>query len=138
MDRSAESYFSGSPCASSGLRGMSDLLRLEDPDGVAEGVADAHVSAVEVIGGLLGEVGDAALLEGLVQAPDVVRDEDKAAHGALGDQLAELRSGGFVLHRRTRRLQGDLDARVAGNTHRQPAVGTLLDVLAHLQPELVD
>src|SRR5438309_8886263 len=54
---------------------MGDLPLLEDPDGVAEWVADAHVGAVEVVGGLLGEVGDAARLEGLVQIPDVVRLE---------------------------------------------------------------
>ena len=32
-----------------------------------------------MVGGLLGEVGDAACLEGLVQAPGVVRDEDEPA-----------------------------------------------------------
>jgi hypothetical protein len=41
---------------------MGDLRWLEDPDGVAEGVAGTHVSAVEVIDGLLHEVGDAASL----------------------------------------------------------------------------
>src|SRR6267154_4878872 len=56
-----------------GRRHSSDLPLLENPDGVAEWVANAHVSAVEVVGGLLGEVGDAARLEGLVQTPDVVR-----------------------------------------------------------------
>ena len=91
-----------------------------------------------MVGGLLGEVGDAARLEGLVQAPGVVGLEDQRAHGALGDQLAELRGGGFVVHRRARLLEEDLDAGVAGEAHRQPAEGTLLDVLALLQPELVD
>src|SRR2546423_15140365 len=81
---------------------IGDLPLLEDPDGVAEGVADAHVGAVEVVGGLLGEVGDAARLEGLVQTPDVVRLEHETAQRALRDQLAELRSGGFVMHRRAR------------------------------------
>src|ERR1700694_2207886 len=103
----------------SGLRHTGDLLRLKDPDGVAGGVADAHVGAVEVVGGLLGEVGDAALLESLVQTPDVVRDEDDAAHGPLADQLAELRSGGFVLRRRGPVLHGDVGARVAGGAGRQ-------------------
>src|SRR5947208_16304468 len=116
---------------------IGDLPLLEDPDGVAEGVADAHVGAVEVVGGLLGEVGDAARLEGLVQTPDVVRLEHAPAQRALRDQLAELRSGGVVMHRRARLLQGDLGD-VARDAHRQPAVGTLLDVLALLQPELVD
>src|SRR6202035_22052 len=127
MDRRPDSYFSGSPCMTSRLRRTGDLFRLEDSDGVAEGVADTHVGAVEVVGGLLGEVGDAALLEGLVQTPDVVRDEDYAAHGALGDQLAELCGGGFVLHRRARLLQGDVNASLAGDAHGQPAVGTLLE-----------
>ena len=62
----------------------------------------------------------------------------RRAHGALGDQLAELRRGGFVVHRRARLLEEDLDVGVAGNAHRQPAEGALLDVLAHLQAELVD
>src|SRR5438034_6865390 len=121
----------------SGCRLIGDLPLLEDPDGVAEGVADAHVGAVEVVGGFLGEVGDAARLEGLVQTPDVVRLEHEPAQRALRDQLAELRSGGFVMHRRTRLLERDLGD-VAGDAHRQPAVGTLLDVLALLEPELVD
>src|ERR1035437_5921259 len=73
----------------SGHRLMGDFRRLEDPDGVAEGIADAHVDAVEVLGGLLGEVGDPARLQNLVQTPDVVRLEDEGAHGALRDQLAE-------------------------------------------------
>src|SRR5713101_3305668 len=53
-------------CPAAGPSGpclMGDLPLLEDPDGVAEGVADAHVGAVEVVGGLLGEVGNAARLE---------------------------------------------------------------------------
>src|SRR5438270_4849111 len=116
---------------------IGDLPLLEDPNGVAEGVADAHVGAVEVVGGLLGEVADAARLEGLVQTPDVVRLEHEPAQRALRDQLAELRSGGFVMHRRARLLEGDLGD-VARDAHRQPAVGTLLDVLALLQSELVD
>src|SRR5205807_6928065 len=87
---------------------IGDLPLLEDPDGVAEGVADAHVGAVEVVGGLLGEVGDAARLEGLVQTPDVVRLEHEPAQSALRDQLAELRSSGFVMHRRARLLEGEL------------------------------
>src|SRR6476660_3538266 len=56
----------------SGGRPLGDLRRLQDPDGVAEGIADAHVGAVEVVGGLLGEVGDAPLLAGLVERPCVV------------------------------------------------------------------
>src|SRR5207302_3419526 len=116
---------------------LGDLPLLEDPDGVAEGVADAHVGAIEVVGGLLGKVGDAARLEGVVQTPDVVRLEHESAQRAFRDQLAELRSGGFVMHRRARLLEGDLGD-VARDAHRQPAVGTLLDVLALLQPELVD
>src|SRR5713226_8605299 len=114
-----------------------ELPLLEDPDRVAEGVADAQVGAVEVVGGLLGEVGDAPRLEGLVQTPDVVRLEHEPAQRALRDQLAELRGGGFVMHRRARLLEGDLGD-VARDAHRQPAVGTLLDILALLQPELVD
>src|SRR6266851_3346330 len=121
----------------SGRRLTGDLPLLEDPDRVAEGVADAQVGAVEVIGGLLGEVGDAPRLEGLVQTPDVVRLEHEPAQRALRDQLAELRGGGFVMHRRARLLEGDLGD-VARDAHRQPAVGTLLDILALLQPELVD
>src|SRR6266568_4099467 len=124
--------------AMSGRHLLGDLRRLEDPDGVAEGVAEAHVDAVEVVGGLLGEVGDAARLEGLVQGPDVVRLEDDGAHRSFGDQLAELRGGGLVVQRRAWLLQEDLDIGVAGDAHRQPAEGTLLDVLAHFQPELVD
>src|SRR5439155_1103916 len=115
---------------------LGNLPLLEDPNGVAEGVADAHVGAVEVVGGLLGEVGDAARLEGLVQTPDIVRLEHEPAQRALRDQLAELRSGGFVMHRRARLLQGDLGG-VARDAHRQPAGGTPLDVLALLPPELV-
>src|SRR5712691_2437334 len=65
------------------LAGGSGWRLLEDPDGVAEGVADAYIGAIEVLDRLLGEVRDAARLEGLVQTPGVVRQEDEAAHGAL-------------------------------------------------------
>src|SRR2546428_357570 len=77
-------------------------------------------------------------VRGRGRAPDVVRLEDEASHGTLGDQLAELRGGGFVVHRRAGLFQGDFGAGVVGDAHRQPAVGTLLDVLAFLQPYLVD
>ena len=102
-----------------------DLSLLKDPDRVAERVADAHVGAVEVVGGLLGEVGDAARLEGLVQGAGIVGDEDETAQRALGDQLAELRRGRLVVQRRARLLQGDLGARLAGNADGQPAVVAL-------------
>src|SRR2546430_7708065 len=115
---------------------IGDLPLLEDPDGVAEGVADAHVGAVEVVGGLLGEVADAARLEGLVQTPDVVRLEHEPAQRALRDQLAELRSGGFVMHRRGPPPRGGLGGGARGG-HRQPAGGNLPDVLAPLPPQLV-
>ena len=129
------------PCGGAWLRpspAWATLLRLEDPDGVAERVADAHVGAVEVVRGLLGEVGDAALLEGLVQRPGVVGVEDEAAHGALGDQLAELLGGRLVVERRAGLLEGDLASGFAGDAHGQPAVVALLEVLALLEAELVD
>src|SRR2546429_869636 len=115
---------------------IGDLPLLEDPDGVAEGVADAHVGAVEVVGGLLGEVGDAARLEGLVQTPDVVRLEHEPAQRALRDQLADLRSGGFVVHRRARLPRRGLRA-VATGAAPQPPVGTPPDILAPLHPPLL-
>src|SRR6267378_4203459 len=46
----------------SGRHLLSDLPLLEDPDGVAEGVPDAHVGAVAVRDRLLGEVRDSARL----------------------------------------------------------------------------
>src|SRR5688500_14615580 len=116
---------------------LGDLSLLEDPDRVAEGVADAQVGAVEVVGGLLGEIGDATRLQGLEQAADVVRLEDEAVHRALGDQLADLRTGGLVVERRARLLEVDRDPGLAGDADRQPAVGALLEVVADLEPELV-
>src|SRR5207248_6322195 len=110
-------FFAGFLSTMSGGDLLGNLPLLEDPDGVAEGVADAHVGPVEVVGGLLSEVRDAARLEGLVQTPDVVRLEDEPANGALGDQFAELRGGGFVVNRRAWLLQGDLDG-VAWDTNR--------------------
>src|SRR2546429_5135229 len=124
--------------AMSGRHLLGDVPLLEDPDAVAEGIAEAHVGAVEVLDGLLGEVGDAALLQGLVQTPDVVRIEHEGAHRALGDQLTQLRSGGVVVQRRAWLLEEDLGARVTGDAHSEPTEGALLDVLALLQPELVD
>ena len=59
------------------------LALLEDPDRVAERIAEAHVRAVEVVGGLLREVGDAALLERLVEAVGIVGDEHEAAQRPL-------------------------------------------------------
>src|SRR6266566_230508 len=107
--------------AMSGRHLLGDFALLEDPDSVAERVTEPHVGAVEVLDGLLGEIGDAARLEGLVEPADVVRVEDEGAHRTLGDQLAELSGGGVVMQRRTRLLQGNLGT-VAGDADRQPAV----------------
>src|SRR3954463_1454182 len=101
---------------------LGDLSLLKDPDGVAERIAQADVGAIEMLGGLLGAVSDAACPEGLVQFSGVVREEDESAQGALGDWFTELRSGRFVVQRRARLLEGELCLRVAGNAHRQPAV----------------
>src|SRR6266849_2104842 len=121
----------------SGRHLLAELRWLKDPDAVAERVAHAHIRAVGVLDWFLGEVGDAALLERLEKAAGVVRLEDETAEGALGDQLADLRGGSVVLHRRARLLKEDLGA-VARHSHRQPAEGSLLDVPALLQPELLD
>src|ERR1700690_390484 len=86
--------------AESGVRLLGDLPLLEDPDPVAEGIAKAHVGAVEVVGRLLREVGDPARPEGFVHCADVVHDEHEPAHRALGDQLAELRRRRLVVERR--------------------------------------
>ena len=87
---------------------------LEDPDGVAERVTEAHVGAVEVVDRLLREVVDTALLERLVEPAHIVRDEDEAAQGALGDQLAELLGGGLVVEGRAGLLEQDLGVRSPG------------------------
>src|SRR4051812_9702347 len=96
-------------------------LALEDPDGVAERVAQAHVGPVEVLHRLLGEVRDSAGLEGLVQRARVVGVEDEAAQRALGDQLAELLGRRLVMERRARLLERDLDVRVARDADGEPA-----------------
>src|SRR2546426_7751262 len=101
-----------------------DGLPLEDSDRVAERVAEAHVGAVEVVDRLLGEVGDASLLERFVQGSNVVGVEDEAAQRALRDQLAELLSGGFVVQGRARLVEGDLDVPLARDAGGEPAVGT--------------
>src|SRR2546423_457341 len=107
--------------AISGRHLLGDLALLEDPDGVAERVAEAHVGAVEVLHRLLGEIREATRLESLVQTANVVRVEDEGAHRTLRDQLAELSGGGVVVQWRTRLLQGNLGT-VAGDAHCQPAV----------------
>ena len=45
---------------------LGDLSLLQNPDRVAEGVSNAHVNTVEVLGGLLREIGDTALAERVV------------------------------------------------------------------------
>ena len=81
------------------------MLALEDPDRVAERVAETHVGPVEVVDRLLGEVGDAPLLERLVERADVVGVEDEPAQRALCDQLAELLGGCLVVQRRAGLLE---------------------------------
>src|SRR5262249_4438928 len=84
--------------------------RLEDPDRVPERIAEAHVGAVEVVRGLLREVGHTAGLEGLEEPDRVVRLQDQAAHGALRDELSQRRARCLVLDRRARLLERDLEA----------------------------
>src|SRR5687767_60393 len=93
----------------SGRRLLGDLGRLQDPDGVAEGVADPHVGAVEVVGRLLGEVGDAPFLQGLVQGPAVVRLEGHPADRAFRDELTDLRRRGLVVGGWSWLLEVDLE-----------------------------
>ena len=81
------------------------LALLEDPDRVAERIANAHVRAVEVVGGLLREIGHTAPLERLVQLAGIVGDEHEAAQRALGDELPDLRRGRLVVQRRAWLLQ---------------------------------
>src|SRR6185437_10142523 len=59
-------------------------------------------------------------------------------HRALGDQLTHLRGGRLVVQRRPRLLERDLGRLGAREAHRQPPIVALADVVAHLQPELVD
>src|ERR1700694_734850 len=73
-------FFAAFLTAMSGRHLLGDLALLEDSDGVAKRVAEAHVGAVEVLDRLLGEVSDAARLEGLVETADVVGVEDEGAH----------------------------------------------------------
>src|SRR5689334_13224815 len=71
--------------AGSGRHRVAGLGGLEDPDPIAERIPDAHVGPIEVVGGLLGEVRHAALLERLVQGAAIVRLERNPADRALGD-----------------------------------------------------
>ena len=88
-----------------------------------------------MVGGLLCEVGDAVLLERLVEAARVVRDEHEAAERPLGDELPELLRGGFVVQRRAGLLQRDLSAGLTRDPDRQPAVVALADVVAFLESD---
>ena len=72
---------------------------MEDSDVVAEGVPDAHVRAIKVVGGFLCEVGDAARMQAVVDGANIVGDEDQATERTLGDQIAELIGGGFIVER---------------------------------------
>ena len=75
-----------------------------------------------MVHGLLGEVGHAARLEGLVQGAGIVRVQDQAAQGALGDQLSKLLRRGIVVDRRSRLLKGDLETWFIRDAHGQPAI----------------
>src|SRR5688572_6555548 len=59
-------FFAAFLSAISGRHLLGDLPLLEDPDGVAERVAEAHVGAIAVRDRLLGEVRDSARPERLV------------------------------------------------------------------------
>src|SRR5439155_17233159 len=121
----------------SGGRLLGGLALLQDPDGVAERIADAHIGPVEMIGGFLGEVRDTPLLERLVESASIVGDEHEAAQRSLGDDPAQLGCGRFVMQRGPRLLQRDLGSRLARHSDAQPAVIALADVVALLDVELV-
>lgn len=94
---------------------LGHLPLLQNPDGVAEWVANAHVGSVEVLGGFLGEVGDAPLAQRVVHGARVVGDEHEAAQGALGDQLAQALSCGVVVEWGTGLLKRDFGGLLAGS-----------------------
>jgi hypothetical protein len=47
---------------------LGNLSPLQDPDVIAEGVSKAHINAIEVLGGLLGEIVEAGLRSVLYNA----------------------------------------------------------------------
>ena len=68
----------------------------------------------------------------------VGRQEDGTGHRALGEQLADLRGGGIVHHRRTGPLEQDLAHRVAGDPHGEPPHEPEVLVGRDFEPEGVD
>src|SRR5436309_2569844 len=102
---------------------------------VAEGVAHSHVDSVEVLDRFLGEL-DTAGLQRLIQRTAVIRGEGEPAHRALGYQVADLLRRCLVHRGWAGRIQEDVRSRLARNSDRQPARGTLLEVVADLEPEL--
>src|SRR5581483_12385050 len=90
-------------------------------DLVAEGIAQAAVDAVAVVGGLLGEL-DTVGPQLLVGAETVVGLEHHHDAGrALGDQVAHLLGGLLVHHRRAGDVEHDLWNRLAWYTDGEPA-----------------
>ena len=75
------------------------LIRLHHAEVVSGHVAEARVEAVRLLGRLLGEL-DTAALELLERGLHVVRREEEATDGALGEELLDLGARVLLEHRR--------------------------------------
>ncbi|GAA3051091.1 hypothetical protein GCM10020000_35320 [Streptomyces olivoverticillatus] len=123
-------------CASPLVGGSA--LRLSKADAVAERVAKPAVDPVRALRRLLGEF-DALGQQRLVRLAAVLRGEDDpAAHGALGHQLADLLCRLLGHRRGAGLLQQDLAARLTGHVDGQPPHEAQIGVGVDLQAELAD
>src|SRR4029453_3423893 len=116
----------------------SALLHLRDAQVVAERVSEAEVDAVGLVDRLLGDLHALRLELGVGLEGVVALEEEVAAGGPLGDELAHLRRGLLTHRRRPRLLQQDLPVGLPRQGDRQPPHGAELHVVGDLEAELAD
>src|SRR5215471_10118812 len=113
-------------------------LALAEPNLVAGRVAERAVPhAVKLIHRLLQDLGTSGLdvLEGRIT---ILGAEDDAAQQTFGQHLLhDLAVGRGCVRVRKRRLEDDVDVRLALGPNRGPAHALVFDVVAHLEPEKI-
>src|SRR5262245_17897379 len=119
---------------SSGLSGV----QLDDPDVIAERIAQAHVDAVGLLDRFLREF-DTLRAQRFVGLPAVLgREAEREPGRALRDELPHLLRRRFIHGRRTWFLEQNIAARLTWHANGQPAHEPEILIATDLESELAD
>src|SRR4051812_35018756 len=111
--------------------------RLDQLPSVAGWIAEARIDAAVAVDRLLAEL-DTAAAEFVIGGAAVVDDEHQRRHGAFCDNPVERLRRAFVDGRRLRLEQTQLETRLIGMLHRQPAIVAIALIRVDAESKRID